>query len=95
MTKIKLPNGREYQFAPLRFTRDACDLIDMHDSFADDVKSFTMGQFLRCLRTNMIQSLSDGGHSPDEIEEAVSSLPISMKADATFRQIFASMLDEE
>ena len=87
--RLTLPNGREYDFAPLGYTEEACRLLELQESMDED--GFRASTFLRCLRANMIQSLIDGGSSSDDAVAAVASIQINDKE--TVHRVMAAMLE--
>lgn len=88
MAKIKLPNGREYDFAALPFSEEAIELISMNEQ--SDV---SMGAFLKVFRACIRQSLEASGYKPDEIDAALKSIPLSDKGQPVLAKIMAVLLD--
>lgn len=78
--KAKLADGREYEFAPVTFTRDAVRLIELFEEIAatheaqQPVKSY--GELLRVLRAVMADSLIRGGQTPEQADAAIGTLPL-------------------
>ncbi len=91
MSGIILPNGTEYQFAPLGFTDEACELLELSEQI--DSGNIPVSRFLRVTRNCMVQSLRDGGASQEQIDEALASIKLSAKSMELLSLITESMLD--
>lgn len=80
-TKVKFPNGKEYSVAPVRFSREACEFVELIEE-SDEAKSEGRpfkknGKVMRLLYDQAVTCLVDGGHTKEEAEEAVSSISMA------------------
>ncbi len=80
-TALTLPNGKEYQFAEATFSKQTVRLIVLFDEAArantsGNPASFeNAGELITLLHAVMTSCLTRAGHTEDEAEEAVSSIP--------------------
>lgn len=75
MNKVKMPNGKEYNFAPAGFTVEVVRLVEIFEEIGGGAKP-SYGELLRNLRSVLVDCLKRGGHKPADADEAISSLPI-------------------
>ena len=75
-TPLELPNGKTYNFALATFTEDVVRCVEILEEIKSDKQFNRYGELLRVLRSVLIGCIIRGGHSPEEANEAISSLPL-------------------